>query len=124
MVPLFGAFLQLTSTVLMPLAIGQLLRKFVRFQGRLPLDALGQVALLFVVYTTFCDTFSTPEAGLSAPDVLLTVLLVVLLQVTLLTVSYAAATRLRFSTADVVAVVFCSTHKSLTLGEFRTNTIT
>lgn len=74
--PLFGTLVQLTVTVLLPILLGQLVRTYTSFRGHfLPLNAIGQGALLFVIYTTFCDTFMVPETGLSAPDVLLTVLL-------------------------------------------------
>lgn len=39
----------------------------------MPLNTISQSALLFVIYTTFCDTFLVPETGLSAVDVLFTV---------------------------------------------------
>lgn len=75
-VPLKGTVIQLTVTVLFPIVIGQLIRKYTSFRGHnLPLNTIGQCALLFVIYTTFCDTFMVPETGLSASDVLVTVFL-------------------------------------------------
>lgn len=63
--------IQLTTTVLVPLFLGQVVRNLTRFKGHtVPLNSLSQCALLFVIYTTFCDTFETPEPHLSAPDVL------------------------------------------------------
>lgn len=102
----------------MPLVLGQIIRNFTKFRGHsLPLNTVGQIALLFVIYTTFCDTFETPETSLSALDVLLTVFSVVFMQVVLMTISYACGKYFRrFTDKDVVAIVFCSTHKSLTLG--------
>lgn len=46
------------------------------------------------------------------------VFLVLLLQVILIVVTFKVANcfRSRFSPAEVIAIVFCATHKSLTLG--------
>lgn len=74
--PLFGTLIQLTITVLFPIFLGQIVRSYTNFRGHyLPLNAISQGALLFVIYTTFCDTFMVPETGLSAADVLLSVFL-------------------------------------------------
>lgn len=75
-IPLAATFVQLTSTVLFPIIIGQLIRKYTSFRGHnLPLNTIGQCSLLFIIYTTFCDTFLTPEVGLSASDILVTIFL-------------------------------------------------
>nr|CAH7754272.1 unnamed protein product [Callosobruchus chinensis] len=118
-VPLLGTVIQLTITVLVPLSVGQAVKNWTRFRGqRLPLNTVGQSALLFVIYTTFCDTFLVPETGLSALDVIFTVFTVLILQIVLMYLSFKLANRFRrhFSPQDVIAIVFCSTHKSLTLG--------
>lgn len=113
------------------------MRTYTNFRGHhLPLNAIGQGALLFVIYTTFCDTFMVPETGLSAPDVLVTIFigrnrtktyfgvlnllfLVLFVQMLLLFVCYGVALKFKktFAIADVVTIMFCSTHKSLTLGK-------
>ncbi|KAL1489360.1 hypothetical protein ABEB36_014273 [Hypothenemus hampei] len=118
-VPLFGTVRQLTITVLLPLILGQFLKIFSNIKGhRLPLNSISQGALLFVIYTTFCDTFLVPETGLSALDVIFTIFSVMLLQVVLLTLSFKIANYFKqsFHPSDVIAIVFCATHKSLTLG--------
>lgn len=117
-VPLLGTIVQLSSTVLFPLLVGQCVRRFTQFRGHtLPLNTISQCALLFVIYTTFCDTFHTPETGLNASDILVTMILVMLIQMLLLAISFSFARSLRYFTpADVVCAMFCSTHKSLTLG--------
>lgn len=118
-IPLLDTIVQLSLTVLFPLFAGQLIRKYTYFRGHsLPLNSIGQCALLFVIYTTFCDTFQYPEAMLSASDVLVTVFLVVLIQMVLMGISFSLGKRFRkyYSAEDLVAIMFCSTHKSLTLG--------
>ncbi|KAF7283167.1 hypothetical protein GWI33_001230 [Rhynchophorus ferrugineus] len=118
-VPLFGTVIQLTTTVLLPLVLGQLIKVFTQFRAHnIPLNTISQCALLFVIYTTFCDSFSVPETGLSALDVIFTILSVLILQITLIIISFKTSTLLKkvFGPADVIAILFCSTHKSLTLG--------
>ncbi|KAL3270919.1 hypothetical protein HHI36_021425 [Cryptolaemus montrouzieri] len=118
-VPLLGTIIQLTTTVLIPLCLGQTLRNFTNFkEHKFPLNTIGQTALLFVIYTTFCDTFLVPETGLSALDVLFTVLSVLFMQISLMLISFFMSQYFTsdFRRSDIVAIVFCSTHKSLTLG--------
>ncbi|KAK5638242.1 hypothetical protein RI129_012537 [Pyrocoelia pectoralis] len=117
-VPVMGIVLQLSVSVLLPLCAGQLIRCYTEFRGhRLPLNTISQSALLFIIYTTFCDTFNMPESGLIATDILLTMFIVLVVQIVLLTLSFIMAKSIQyFSPADVVCAMFCSTHKSLTLG--------
>ncbi|GJQ79772.1 hypothetical protein Trydic_g23244 [Trypoxylus dichotomus] len=119
LVPIFTTVFQLIMTVLLPLLLGQLLKKYSDIrEHNLPLNMISQLALLFVVYTTFCDTFMTPDIGLDAIDVLITVALVLFIHFVLIVASFRTAWYFRkhFSASDVVAIAFCSTHKSLTLG--------
>ncbi|XP_019763786.2 sodium/bile acid cotransporter 7-B [Dendroctonus ponderosae] len=118
-VPLFSTVTQLTTTVLLPLVLGQAIKVYTQLPGqRIPLNTISQCALLFVIYTTFCDTFLVPETGLSALDVIITIFSVLLLQMILIILSFKLANWFKgmFSPAEVIAIVFCSTHKSLTLG--------
>lgn len=74
-IPIGSTIVQLTSTVLLPLVLGQFVISVTGFRGqKYRLNTISQFALLFVIYTTFCDTFTTPEAGLSALDVIITIL--------------------------------------------------
>ncbi|CAM1154410.1 SLC10A7 (predicted) [Pycnogonum litorale] len=74
--------------------------------------------LLFIIYTTFCDTFSREELGVDVTDLIGISLLVLLIQILLLCLCFFVTTfrQLGFSSADTVAIMFCATHKSLTLG--------
>ncbi|KAK9874248.1 hypothetical protein WA026_002603 [Henosepilachna vigintioctopunctata] len=108
----------LGSTTIVPL-LGQLIKKFTNFKEHsFPLGTIGQTALLFVIYTTFCDTFLVPETGLTALDVLLTVLTVLFLQIMFMIFSFFLSQYFdkNFKRSDIVCIIFCSTHKSLTLG--------
>ena len=115
--PLGGIVASLTTTVVLPLAAGQAVRA--RFeqqllQANLPLGKLSNVALLVIIYTTFCTTFSTPLHVTSA-TLLTTVALLVLFHCACLLATFHLA-RGSFSPRDVVVVMFCGSHKSLTLG--------
>lgn len=117
LVPLASTVLQLSITVMGPLLVGQVWRRCAPTPHTLlaPLNALGQAALLLIIYTTFCDSFESRDYGLNAVDVLLTVFLVLLLQMLLLAACFALAEG-ALAPADVAAALFCATHKSLTLG--------
>ncbi|XP_065332910.1 sodium/bile acid cotransporter 7-like [Cloeon dipterum] len=121
LVPLLSTVIQLGSTVLVPLLLGQVAR---RVGGNWAqrnasfLSFLSQFALLLVIYATFCDTFVNDAGHMDASDILFAVLFVVILQVGLMSLVFSVTSKLHrwFAPADVVAILFCSTHKSLTLG--------
>ncbi|XP_077290647.1 sodium/bile acid cotransporter 7-B-like [Arctopsyche grandis] len=121
-VPLTQSVLQLSATVLLPLGIGRMFARLHDLSNPSPVRTtytkpiiFGQIALLVVIYTTFCDAFYEHDMAVTATDVLITVILVVLLQAILSGLSFWIAIH-QFTPQDTVAAVFCSTHKSLTLG--------
>ncbi|XP_059482646.1 sodium/bile acid cotransporter 7-like [Neocloeon triangulifer] len=121
LVPLVSTVIQLGMTVLLPLLFGQISRRAAGnwAQKNSPLlGFLSQLALLLVIYATFCDTFINDAGHMDASDILFAILFVVLLQVGLMSLVFSITSRLHrwFSPSDVVAILFCSTHKSLTLG--------
>ncbi|TKS93248.1 Sodium/bile acid cotransporter 7 [Collichthys lucidus] len=73
-----------------------------------PFGAVSSAVLLMIIYTTFCDTFSNPNIELDPTSLLLVSFM-------LLTFAFSTRSGSGFSPADTVAIVFCSTHKSLTL---------
>ncbi|GIY09371.1 hypothetical protein CEXT_675651 [Caerostris extrusa] len=90
--------------------------KILRYKKRL--SVIGSFLLLLIIYTTFCDTFSNHEESFTLSVVIITTAGVVLLQLILLSLAFFTSTSLllHFSPEDVVAILYCSTHKSLTLG--------
>ncbi|XP_048778874.1 sodium/bile acid cotransporter 7-like isoform X3 [Ostrea edulis] len=74
--------------------------------------------LLMIIYTTFCDTFSQAEIDLDFISFISIVFMIVILQCALLWMVFYITTRswLNFHPKDTTAIMFCSTHKSLTLG--------
>lgn len=120
-VPFSSIFSQLFMTVVVPLVLGQVCRRFLRdFLDRRkpPFGTVSSCVLLMIIYTTFCDTFSNSSIQLEPTSLLLIVLIIFSIQISfmLLTFTFSTRSNSSFSPADTVAIVFCSTHKSLTLG--------
>uniref|UniRef100_A0A8D3AZ52 Sodium/bile acid cotransporter n=1 Tax=Scophthalmus maximus TaxID=52904 RepID=A0A8D3AZ52_SCOMX len=93
------------------------LREFLE-RKKPPFGAISSAVLLMIIYTTFCDTFSNPDVELDPTSLLLVVLIIFSIQLSFMLLTFLFSTRpgSGFSPADTVAIVFCSTHKSLTLG--------
>ncbi|XP_068164252.1 sodium/bile acid cotransporter 7 isoform X1 [Antennarius striatus] len=120
-VPFTSIFSQLFMTVVVPLLLGQVCRRFLKDvleRRKLPFGAISSAVLLLIIYTTFCDTFSNPHIELDPTSLLLVILIIFSIQVSFMLLTFAVSTRSGsgFSPADTVAIMFCSTHKSLTLG--------
>ncbi|XP_049943061.1 sodium/bile acid cotransporter 7-like isoform X1 [Schistocerca serialis cubense] len=110
----------LILTVGIPLLVGQIVRKVtgMRLQHSIALK-IRQLALLMTVFITFCDIFmSHLDVELQPINVLVSVFSVVILQMTLLLLIFWTTRYLpsKFSLQDTKAIMFCSTHKSLSLG--------
>jgi len=110
----------LALTVLVPIVLGQVahVQLYERLHIQtLPLSKVGSGLLLFIIYTTFCETFMR-DIDISARDVVTLAAVVLALQLSLLAASYALVTSLSgvHAWADIVPVLFTTTHKSLTLG--------
>ncbi|XP_054876161.1 sodium/bile acid cotransporter 7-like isoform X2 [Poeciliopsis prolifica] len=121
-VPFTSIFSQLFMTVVVPLILGQVCRGFFREcleRRKPPFGAISSAVLLMIIYTTFCDTFSNPNIELDPTSLLLVVIIIIFsIQVSFMLLTFTFSTRSGsgFSPADTVAIMFCSTHKSLTLG--------
>lgn len=120
-VPFSNVFMQLAVTVVVPLLIGQWLRIFVKDwmeKNKPPFGALSSFTLLLIIYTTFCDTFSQTSVGIRGSSLAIMAVIILCLQMVLISLAFHLSqnSSLGFSPSDSVAVMFCSTHKSLTLG--------
>ncbi|XP_061565788.1 sodium/bile acid cotransporter 7 isoform X2 [Cololabis saira] len=120
-VPFSSIFSQLFMTVVVPLVLGQVCRRFLREvleRRKPPFGAVSSSVLLLIIYTTFCDTFSSPDIQLDPGSLVLVALIIFSIQISFMLLTFGLSTRSGsgFSPADSVAIVFCSTHKSLTLG--------
>ncbi|CAM4674925.1 unnamed protein product [Leuciscus chuanchicus] len=120
-VPFTSIFSQLFMTVVVPLIVGQVCRRFLREcldRRKPPFGTVSSVVLLMIIYTTFCDTFSNPNIELDHLSLLLVVFIIFSIQLSFMALIFFLSTRKSsgFTAADSVAIMFCATHKSLTLG--------
>eukprot|EP00051_Salpingoeca_urceolata_P029988 m.491655 g.491655 ORF g.491655 m.491655 type:complete len:344 (+) comp30457_c0_seq1:45-1076(+) len=117
-VPLQSIFLSLFMTVVAPLVAGQIVRykAWSKIQPyNIPFGTIGSATLLLIIYATFCQTFFD---GMDVDSGSLTQIAVVilLLQTAFMGGLFLAGRWLGFPPGDVIALVYCATHKSLTLG--------
>ncbi|KAI6657457.1 Sodium/bile acid cotransporter 7 isoform X1 [Oopsacas minuta] len=122
-VPFLSIIQSLTLTVLCPLVLGQLLRHFWIEDMLDPyksyLTNFASCILLAIIYTAFSGTFHKGYAdGISIYSLLIILFIILIVQLFLLSLSFIISTKLLsgFKRYDVICVLFCSTHKSLTLG--------
>ncbi|XP_051866298.1 sodium/bile acid cotransporter 7 isoform X1 [Pristis pectinata] len=120
-VPFTSIFSQLFMTVVVPLIIGQVARRYIKDwleRRKPPFGAISSCVLLMIIYSTFCDTFSNPKIDLDTFSLVLIVCIIFSLQLSFMFLTFFISTRKKsgFTAADTVAIMFCSTHKSLTLG--------
>lgn len=120
-VPFLLIVAQLSMTVVCPLLVGQFLRRYIKDwmeETKPPFGTISSCVLLLIIYTTFCDTFSQKTGDINSTDLLSVIVIIVLLQCCLLALTFSLATMKEstFTPADAVAIMFASTHKSLTLG--------
>ncbi|XP_067592835.1 sodium/bile acid cotransporter 7 isoform X3 [Pseudorca crassidens] len=119
-VPFTSIFSQLFMTVVVPLIIGQIVRRYIKDwleRKKPPFGAVSSSVLLVIIYTTFCDTFSNPDIDLDRFSLILILFIICSIQLSFMLLTFIFSTRNNsgFTPADTVAVMFCSTHKSLTL---------
>ncbi|XP_071846608.1 sodium/bile acid cotransporter 7-like [Apostichopus japonicus] len=120
-VPFSTIFSQLSVTVIVPLILGQFVRQYVKDwleQRKPPFGEVGKGVLLLIIYSTFCDTFSSTALQVNHKSIAGIIVVVVILQMCLLSLTWTVTQipALGFSPADTVAIMYCATHKSLTLG--------
>ena len=120
-VPFFKIFAQLCMTVVIPIIAGQYLRpKIVDWmeEHKPPFGTVASCTLLLIIYSAFCDTFSNKDISLPRSELLTVLVTVVIIQLSLLTLVFTItqSSYFKFSKPDTVCAMYCSTHKSLTLG--------
>lgn len=120
-VPVRNIVTQLSMTVVFPLILGQVLRSNMKVwidRQHIPYGDIGSAILLLIIYTTFCDTFSNDNINIDFISLMSVVFLIVIMQCILLLFIFIMTTQRcsTFTPSDTVALLFCCTHKSLTLG--------
>jgi sodium/bile acid cotransporter 7 len=118
--PLGPVILDLFKWLVLPLAVGQLLRPLLgawaqRFKSRLSL--IDKSTILLLVYTSFCDSFQQGVwSGRGVGQLgLLTVVCGALFAVVMF-LTTAASRGLSFSREDQIAAIFCGSKKTLASG--------
>ncbi|KAH9523147.1 hypothetical protein Btru_065942 [Bulinus truncatus] len=120
-IPTEQIFYQLLVTVVLPLLMGQIFRAYrLQLLNRLniPFNGLGQFLIFYIIYTTFCATFSREIIGIDTFSLLLTIFLMLMLQISIMIFLAFISSRsvFQFDSSDLAAIVYCGTHKSITLG--------
>ncbi|XP_041345192.1 sodium/bile acid cotransporter 7 isoform X3 [Pyrgilauda ruficollis] len=115
----FGSFLGIVITPLLLLLF--IVRRYIKDwleRKKPPFGAISSCVLLMIIYTTFCDTFANPNIDLDKFSLIIIVFIIFSVQMSFMFLTFLFSTRNNstFTPADTVAIVFCSTHKSLTLG--------
>jgi solute carrier family 10 (sodium/bile acid cotransporter), member 7 len=119
-VPLPAAIGNVALKVLLPLALGQLLRT--RLAGllgrhRQTVVVADRGAIVLIVYGAFCDSIAAGVWSAGSAGALLAVAAVALLLLATVTVTLVALSRrLRLPLPDEIAAVFCGSQKSLANG--------
>ena len=118
--PFLPVVLDLLRWLVLPLGLGQLCRPFLRGlvdRHRARVALLDRLTILFLVYTSFCDSV---RAGVFNRDALGGVALVLLVDAALLAFALrfvsVLGTALRLDRADKIAAVFCGSKKTLAGG--------
>ena len=88
---------------------------------QIPYSTISNLLLLAIIYTTFCDTFMAQNVDVDRYSLLQVAVIVVGLQLALMALVFVLTTSDQFgkkyyAPRDVCAMLFCATHKSLTLG--------
>lgn len=121
-VPMGKVMKSLTMTVVAPLLVGQFLRRQESVRGWLataqpPFGTIGKAILLAIIYSTFCDTFGGGNLNVNFSSLMAIIFIILFMQITLIGITFYVSRRSKmYSPEDTVCMMFCSTHKSLTLG--------
>lgn len=120
-VPVLKIVSTLSITVVMPLICGQIIRRYIKDwmqQKKPPFGTIGSCMLLLIIYTTFCDTFNSDMGSVGGSQILVVGILILAIQVFFISLIFVVSNnpRLGYTHSDIVALMFCATHKSLTLG--------
>jgi solute carrier family 10 (sodium/bile acid cotransporter), member 7 len=118
--PLGRVVLDLCLWLMLPLALGQLLRPIggAWAQRHKPkINVVDRCTILLLVYTSFCDSVKSGVwLGSGLGPLLLTLVFCVVLLAVLLSAVNAVCKLLGFSTEDRIAAVFCGSKKTLASG--------
>ncbi|XP_058406141.1 sodium/bile acid cotransporter 7 isoform X5 [Diceros bicornis minor] len=95
-VPFTSIFSQLFMTVVVPLIIGQIVRRYIKDwleRKKPPFGAISSSVLLMIIYTTFCDTFSNPNIDLDKFSLVLILFIIFSIQLSFMLLTFIFSTR-------------------------------
>ncbi|KAL0594052.1 Sodium/bile acid cotransporter 7 [Plecturocebus cupreus] len=95
-VPFTSIFSQLFVTVVVPLIIGQIVRRYIKDwleRKKPPFGAISSSVLLMIIYTTFCDTFSNPNIDLDKFSLVLILVIIFSIQLSFMLLTFIFSTR-------------------------------
>ncbi len=118
--PIGPVVLDLVRWLVLPLAVGQLLRPWLGEWMRKRKSAIGivdRLIIILLVYTSFCDSFKDGIwTGRGSGQLALITVVCAALFVVLLLATGAAARAFGFSREDRIAAIFCGSKKTLASG--------
>uniref|UniRef100_A0A672RXM7 Solute carrier family 10 member 7 n=1 Tax=Sinocyclocheilus grahami TaxID=75366 RepID=A0A672RXM7_SINGR len=88
-------FFCLFMTVVVPLIVGQVCRRFLREcldRRKPPFGTVSSVVLLMIIYTTFCDTFSNPNIELDHLSLLIVIFIIFSIQLSFMALIFFMST--------------------------------
>jgi solute carrier family 10 (sodium/bile acid cotransporter), member 7 len=109
---------KLSKKVLLPVAVGQILRRspLVQISKCKTVKRLQEVILLSILWTAFCASFCSEVVGLSMRQLISLAILLPAVHLAAIGLLFATVSRLGFSRKDVVAAIFCGSQKTLAFG--------
>lgn len=124
--PFLDMLMKLSNKVLLPVAIGQMLRAtpakdFYATHSNF-FKRTQEVILLAILWNAFCTAFSS-NMGLELRHGLALLVVLPVLHVASLAGLFALFSRLHFTRGEVIAAMFCASHKTLAFGLPLINTI-
>ncbi|XP_059553881.1 sodium/bile acid cotransporter 7 isoform X2 [Myotis daubentonii] len=95
-VPFTSIFSQLSVTVVVPLIIGQIVRRYIKDwleRTKPPFGAISSSVLLMIIYTTFCGTFSNPNIDLDKFSLVVILFIIFSIQLGFMLLTFIFSTR-------------------------------
>jgi solute carrier family 10 (sodium/bile acid cotransporter), member 7 len=118
--PLVPVIIDLIRWLVLPLAVGQMLRPWIgrwAFRHKARVSVVDRLVILMLVYTSFCDSFQQGVWSGGKTGQLVLVLLVCAVLFTVVMVLTGRVTRaLGFRREDRIAAMFCGSKKTLASG--------
>jgi sodium/bile acid cotransporter 7 len=118
--PILPVVIDLLRWLVLPLALGQVLRPVIgkwAMQHKKRISLVDRLTILLLVYTSFCDSFKQGVwSGNSSGQLLLLTFVCVVLFALVMLVTSSVSRALGFNREDRIAAMFCGSKKTLASG--------